>query len=495
MLNTESCYQAVLARDARFDGVFYIAVASTKIYCRTVCRVKTPLQKNCTFYPTAAAAEDAGYRPCLRCRPELAPGNSSMDAVSRLSRLALARIDEGALTGASVADLAEEFGVTDRHLRRVLESELGVSPIELAQTQRLHLTKRLLTDTDLPITDIAFASGFQSLRRFNTLFKERYRLQPKKFRETRHAKHEGNFILCELGYRPPLDWSSLLNFLALRAVAGVENVSDGCYRRTVAFGNVRGTIAVNAVARKNSLQASLSSSLLPVLVPVLSRLKKLFDLAADPLQIARQLGALAKKHPGLRVPGAFDGFEIAVRAILGQQITVKAATTLAGRFSARFGESLQTDIAGLTHLTPTAERVAEASIGDIAELGIISKRAESIRALAQAVAGKKLSLEPQVDVETQIASLTELPGIGAWTAHYIAMRCLAWPDAFPHTDLVVMKAMGEKDPRKVLARAEAWRPWRSYAVIHLWNTLGSTALTGRSVTERSRSDRKNLEEK
>ncbi len=470
-LNDEGCYQAVLTRDARFDGMFYIAVASTKIYCRTICRVKTPLQKNCTFYPTAAAAEEAGYRPCLRCRPELAPGNSSMDAVSRLARLAMARIDEGALTRASVADLADEFGVTDRHLRRVLESELGVSPIELAQTQRLHLTKRLLTDTDLPVTDIAFASGFSSLRRFNTLFKERYRLQPKKFRETRRQKQGGDFILCDLGYRPPFDWQAMTAFLALRAVTGVEKMADGLYMRTAQLGKVRGIVVVGEGAKPNTLTARLSPALLPVLVPVLSRLKKLFDLAADPVQIAKQLGSLAVKNPGLRVPGAFEAFEIAVRAILGQQITVKAATTLASRFSERFGEKFATEMAGLSHLTPTAERVAQATVADIAKLGIISKRAESILALARGIVRGEISLEPQVDVAAQIKALTALPGIGEWTAQYIAMRCFSWPDAFPHTDLVVMKAMKEKDPRKVLSQAEAWRPWRSYAVIHLWKNF------------------------
>lgn len=494
-LSDDGCYRAVLSRDARFDGVFYIAVASTKIYCRTICRVKTPLKKNCTFYPTAAAAEEAGYRPCMRCRPELAPGNSSMDAVSRLARLAFQRIDEGALTRASVADLADEFGVSDRHLRRVLESELGVSPIELAQTQRLHLTKRLLTDTDLPVTDIAYASGFQSLRRFNTLFKERYRLQPNKFRATRRTKHEGDFIFCELGYRPPLDWNAMLGFLSMRAVAGVERVAGNSYQRTVAWGEARGTVVVSQSAQKNVLVAQLSASLLPVLVPVLGRLKKLFDLSADPVEIAQRLGPLARKNPGLRVPGAFDAFEIAVRAILGQQITVKAATTLAGRFSAYFGESITTDTEGLTHLTPTAERVADATIREIAKLGIIAKRAESIRALARAIVEKTITLEPQIDVEAQIAALMQLPGIGAWTAHYIAMRCLSWPDAFPHSDLVVMKAMCEKDPRQVLEKAEAWRPWRSYAVMHLWaltpgpspkTETAKRSLTGRGEQEISR---------
>lgn len=469
MLNSETCYQAVLARDARFDGAFYIAVSSTKIYCRTVCRVKTPQKKNCTFFTTAAAAEEAGYRPCLRCRPELAPGHSSMDAVSRLARLAMQRIDEGALARASVADLADEFGVTDRHLRRVLQNELGVSPLELAQSQRLHLSKRLLTDTHLPVTDIAYASGFASLRRFNALFKERYRLPPAKFRKAENKAHMPDTLVCELGYRPPFAWEHLLEFLRRRAVNGVELVQNDTYIRTVAIGRYRGVVKVSNVSHRHLLRAELSPELLPVLVPVLSRIKKLFDLGADPAPIALQLGALAKKNPGLRLPGAFDAFEIGVRAILGQQVTVAAATTLAGRFSEKFGENFATETPGLTRLTPTAERVAETKIGDIAELGIISKRAASIIALARPLAEKRLSLEPQVDVAAQIRALTELPGIGAWTANYIAMRCLSWPDAFPYTDLVVMKAMRENNPRRVLQKADLWRPWRSYAVMHLWN--------------------------
>jgi len=470
-LNNDNCYKATLSRDARFDGAFYIAVASTKIYCRTICRVKTPLRKNCTFYTTAAEAEAAGYRPCLRCRPELAPGNSSMDAVSRLAHLAMQRIEAGALAGASIADLADEFGVTDRHLRRVMQNELGVSPVEIAQTQRLHLAKRLLTDTALPITNVAYASGFASLRRFNALFKERYRLEPRRFRQTAGGAPQSDVFLCTLSYRPPLAWSELLGFLGARAVAGVEVVEQDCYTRTVGIGKHRGTVAVTHTPEKNLLRVELSAALIPVLVPVLARLKKVFDLDAEPLLIAEQLGRIAKANPGLRVPGAFDGFEIAVRAILGQQITVKAATTLSGRFAAKFGEAITTSTAGLTHLHPTAERIARASVADIASLDIISKRAEAIIALAQAVDVGKISLEPAVDVGQQIAALTELPGIGEWTAQYIAMRTLSWPDAFPHTDLVVMKQLGTRDKKEVLRIAEAWRPWRSYAVMHLWRSV------------------------
>lgn len=470
-LSDDNCYQALITHDTRFDGAFYVAVRSTKIYCRPVCRVKPALQKNCSFYKTAAAAELAGYRPCLKCRPELAPGSSTMEAVSRLANLAQQRIDEGALTDGSIADLADELGVTDRHLRRVLKAELGVSPVELAQTQRLHLTKRLLTDTQLSITDIAFASGFSSLRRFNALFKERYRLEPRRFRSTQSKKVKVDGLTCYLSYRPPLAWRELLEFLSARAVTGVEFIAGNTYHRTVRIGKSHGIVSVSPSKGKNALEVRLTSSLTPVLVKVLSRLKQCFDLNSEPLRIARQLGKVAEKNPGLRLPGAFDGFEVAVRAILGQQVTVKAATTLAGRFAEKFGEPFRSEMATLTRLTPTAERVAAATVDDIARLGIIAKRAESIIALAKGVAIRQINLEPTVDVEKQISTLVALPGIGEWTAQYIAMRAFQWPDAFPHTDLGVMKALGTKDKNKILTMAESWRPWRSYAVMHLWRSL------------------------
>jgi len=415
LADRDTLYRAIVSHDARFDGAFFVAVRTTKIYCRTICRVKVPLSKNCSFFRTAAEAERAGYRPCLRCRPELAPGNSSMDAVSRLAHLAMARVDEGALTHASVADLADEFGVSDRHLRRVMQTELGVSPIELAQTHRLHLAKRLLTDTNLSVTDVAFASGFKSLRRFNALFKSRYRLQPQQFRKTKTEKPEGDFIRAELGFRPPMDWAEMLQFFSQRAVAGVEKIENQIYYRTVGIGKHHGIVRVTCLTGKNILRAEVSASLLPVLIQTLARLKNLFDLTANSRD---------------RIPGAFDTFEIAVRAILGQQITVKAATTLVGRFTARFGAPIQTEISDLTHLTATAARVAKATLGEIAELGIIAGRADAIRALAICLTQNKISLEPKLDVEDQIASLQEIKGIGEWTANYIAMRCLAWPRAY-----------------------------------------------------------------
>lgn len=465
-------YQAVLTRDPRFDGAFFVGISTTKIYCRTVCPAKRPRQENCTFYPSAAAAEQAGFRPCLRCRPELAPGNARIDAVSRIAAAAFNRIEDGVLTEIGVEELAAEMGISDRHLRRVIHSEFGVSPIQLAQTQRLLLAKRLLTDTNLSVTEIAFASGFSSLRRFNSLFKERYRLNPTDLRQARTWEIPSQTFFCELAYRPPLDWEALINFLVIkRAVPGVETVEGDRYLRTVAWKNHRGWIAVEPLPLKHVLRVELSASLAPALLPTLARVKRLFDLAADPQQIAAHLGSLAAANPGLRVPGTFDSFEMAVRAILGQQISVKAAATLAGRFVAKFGERIETPFAALTHLPPTAERIAIAAPEELIALGIISRRANSILALARAIALGELVLEPKANSQETIAQLKKLPGIGEWTAQYIAMRALSCPDAFPHTDLGIYKALNENNPLRVLQLAEAWRPWRSYAAMHLWKSL------------------------
>lgn len=326
ILDADCCYQAVLTHDPRFDGVFFVGVSSTRIYCRTVCRAKIPQRKNCTFYPSAAAAEQAGFRPCLLCRPELAPGNARIDAMGRLAITVARRIEEGTFVEQRFEDLAQELGVSERHLRRVVRQEFGVSPSELLQTHRLLLAKRLLTDTVLPIADIAYASGFSSLRRFNALFHDRYHLNPTQLRKTTTKTKTGpselrpaliaqDHLLCEVAYRPPLDWQTLLRYLAGCAITGVETVEDNRYLRTVRLGQQQGWLTVEPIKGKNALQVKLSLSLVPVLLPALARVKALFDLAAEPQQIAAHLGSLALPHPGLRVPGAFDGFEIAVRTI------------------------------------------------------------------------------------------------------------------------------------------------------------------------------------
>ena len=501
-LDPTTCYRAVQSHDTRFDGRFFVAVSSTRIYCRPICSVKTPKPQNCRYFPSAAAAESLGYRPCLRCRPELAPGNASVDASHRLAQAAASLIDDGALSEVGLTAMAQRLGVTDRHLRRVFQQELGVSPVVYAQTQRLLLAKRLLTDTQLSVTDVAFASGFGSLRRFNALFSARYRLHPMQLRKTQrtgtsaraatrkntdasagaglaeNAARDTQAMTFELSYRPPYDWAMLLRFLGSRCVLGVEAVADGAYRRIVRIERDgkqhSGWIEVTAMPRKHALRVRLSDSLAHVTAAVLARVKHLMDLAAHPDQIAAALGTLAT-NPGLRVPGAFDSFEMTVRAVLGQQITVVAARTLAGRFAAAFGTPLQTPFADLTTTFPTPQRITECTVDDIARLGIIASRARSILALAAALASGELVLSPGVDVPSTLAKLRALPGIGEWTAQYIAMRALAWPDAFPHSDLGVLRALGAgTTPKRALAAAESWRPWRAYAVMHLWHREPAT---------------------
>jgi AraC family transcriptional regulator of adaptative response / DNA-3-methyladenine glycosylase II len=470
-LDPSTCYRAMRARDTRFDGRFFVAVSSTRIYCRPVCTVKPPRRENCRFFPSAAAAELEGYRPCLRCRPELAPGNSSIDATSRLAQAAASLIEDGTLNGAGVEGLAVRLGISERHVRRAFGAEFGVSPVAFAQTQRLLLAKRLLTDTRLPVTEVALASGFNSLRRFNALFKERYRLNPKQLRRAVPVQSSADTLRFELSFRPPYDWPALLAFLEARAIPGVEEVAGRVYRRTVALAPHRGWIEIAASPRKPALQVTISASLAKAVPLVLARVKSLTDLACHPAEVANALGPLAAKDPGVRVPGAFDGFEVAVRAILGQQVSVAAARTLAGRFAAAFGTSLATPFAALGTAFPAAERIARLTPAKVAALGMPASRARTVLAMARAVDRGTIELAPNVDIEPTLERLRALPGVGEWTAQYIAMRALAWPDAFPHTDLGVMKALGEKDPRKVLVAAEAWRPWRAYAVMHLWRSL------------------------
>lgn len=483
-LDLASCHQALQARDARFDGRFYVGVSSTGIYCRPVCPARTPRAANCDFFPHAAAAERAGYRPCLRCRPELAPGLAPMDAPDRLARLACARIEAGALDAGGLDTLASELGVSERHLRRVVEEATGASPVDLAQTRRLLLAKQLLTDTALPMAVVAQAAGFGSLRRFNHLFQSRYGLAPGSLRRAapeRVAETVPDSIALRLAYRPPLAWPALLDFLTGRGAAGVEAAVGLRYLRTVQLDGRRGWLAVqpDTGAARPQLRVQLSASLLPVLGTTLQRLRRLFDLDANPEVIASQLARdsrlapLLQATPGLRVPGAFDGFELALRAVLGQQVTVKAATTLFGRFAARYGEPAQTPFPELRHHAPTAERVAEASRQALIELGLTSRRADTVQRLAQAMAAGRLRLEPGSDPEATLAAMQELPGIGPWTAHYVAMRALGWPDAFPDGDLGLLKAVAAPNARALRAAAEAWRPWRAYAAIHFWRSLAS----------------------
>lgn len=476
-LDADHCYEAIRARDSRFDGVFFVGVSTTGIYCRPVCTVRTPGRDRCTFYPNAARAEAAGYRPCLRCRPELAPGSAPMDAVRRVSNLAVARIEAGGLADAGIEDLAAEFSLSSRQLRRVVEREYGVTPVELAQTRRLLLAKQLLTDTQLRMADIAFASGFQSVRRFNHLFRTRYGLNPRALR--RRQPIAGDAIALKLGYRPPLAWPALAGFLTTRGAICTERLEQGRYLRTVRIGEHSGWIAVAPDATQNVLQVELAPALLPSLTPLLARLRRLFDLDANPgvieahLARDKRLAPFIKAAPGLRIPGTLNGFELALRAVLGQQITVKAATTVFGRFAQFFGEALETPYEGLDRTAPSAEALADARLQQIIERGLTRKRAETVQALARAVADGRLKLEPAANPDNAVAALDELPGIGPWTIQYISMRALGNPDAFPDSDLGLLKALRLSQPAKLAAAAERWRPWRAYAAVHLWHSYSS----------------------
>ncbi|HXS53178.1 MAG TPA: DNA-3-methyladenine glycosylase 2 [Usitatibacter sp.] len=475
LLDADQCYRALSAHDSRFDGRFFVGVATTGVYCRPVCTARTPLRGNCRFFPSAAAAEAQGFRPCLRCRPELAPGHATIDASRRLAQAAAGLIDDGRLGyEARLPELAAALGVTDRHLRRIFRDEFGVAPVEYAQTQRLLLAKRLLTDTALPVIEVALASGFASLRRFNHLFRTRYRMTPGDLRRSAPAMPRDT-LAFDLAYRPPYDWESMRDFLARRAIAGVEAVEGRRYLRSVRVERdgkeARGWISIAPSAKPRALRVTASASLAPAVPAVLARVKQLLDLSCHPDEVCATLGRLASANPGLRLPGAFDGFEVAVRAILGQQVTVRAASSIAGRFAAAFGEPVETPHAALTTLFPSAARVAALDPARIAATGIIASRARAIAMLAREVAEVGLVLDPGAEVDATLERLQRIPGIGPWTTQYIAMRALAWPDAFPHPDVAVLKAMKEKNPRRALAHADRWRPWRSYAVLHLWKSL------------------------
>ncbi|MEZ5604657.1 MAG: Ada metal-binding domain-containing protein [Burkholderiaceae bacterium] len=474
----DACYAALLAHDARFDGRLYVGVRSTGVYCRPVCRVRTPKAENCRFFASAAAAESQGFRPCLRCRPELAPGRAGIDIGSRLAQGAARLIEAGELDRHGVEGVAARVGTSSRHLRRVFAAEFGVTPLEYAQTQRLLLAKRLLTDTALPATEIAAASGFRSLRRFNAAFRERYRLSPTMLRARAGAK-PASAMRFRLAYRPPCDWPRSMAFLAARTIDGVEVVGAGAYRRTVRWPvgahDLRGWLAVRPVPSRALLEVELSASLAGAIPPILQRIRDVFDLDCEPAQVQRVVSGPSSGGGPMRLIGAFDGFELAVRGIVGQQITVKAARTLVGRLVERYGEPIDGGApAGLERHFPAPARIAALEPASIAGLGIVGRRAAAIRSLAQAIAEGRLALEPRAPVETTIAALQAIPGIGDWTAQYIAMRALCWPDAFPAGDLAVLKALDARTPAQARERARAWQPWRAYAVMELWASMGAT---------------------
>jgi AraC family transcriptional regulator, regulatory protein of adaptative response / DNA-3-methyladenine glycosylase II len=488
MQNADGFYRALASRDPRFDGIFYVGVSTTGIYCRPICSARTPGRDRCTFFASPAAAEKAGFRACFRCRPELAPGRSHQDALPRLVSNAVDRIEQGFLNEHDVDRLASELGVTGRHLRRAMARQIGVTPVELAQSRRLALAKRLLQDTRLGLAEVAFASGFQSVRRFNALFRARFDRSPSDLRRQHGtAEPAPRTLSLRLDYRPPLELPALLAFLRDRAIPGVERVAEGSYRRVVEIDGQTGTVAVGPDPQRPALWVNVSLSLLgvfppqagrpawgPRLMKLAARLRHLFDLDAQPHAIAEvllrdpRLAPLVRRRPGLRVPGSLDPFETTVRAVLGQQVSVRAATTLAGRLAARFGRPIQGEDPLLTHRFPTAAELARAPVEAIAAIGLPRARAQSVQAVAAAFAAGGLDLD---DPEALTAQLVALPGIGPWTASYVAMRAARQPDAFPASDLGIRRALGNIGAREAEARSQRWRPFRSYAVLHLWTSL------------------------
>jgi AraC family transcriptional regulator, regulatory protein of adaptative response / DNA-3-methyladenine glycosylase II len=475
-LNLRALDRARLSRDSRFDGKFFIAVTSTGIYCRPICPSRTSRSSNVRYYPTAAAAAEAGFRPCLRCRPEAAPGTPAWLGTSAVVRRALKLIDDGVLDEVPVEQLAARLGIGSRHLDRLFLQHVGASPIAVAQTRRLHFAKRLLDETNLPITEIALAAGFGSVRRFNDVFQQTYQRAPREMRSRRRdgvAASESNDVALKLAYRPPYDWEQVRGFFAARAVAGVERVDEDGYSRTVELAGAPAVITVRRLAGEDALELRVRGAKSTALFHLSAIARRAFDLAADPVHIATALKSdmliapLMKQRPGLRIPGAWDAFECAVRAVLGQQVTIAAGRTFAGRLVARLGVPLPNGTEGLTHLFPGPKAIAN---GNLAGLGLTGARESALKAVASAVIEGRLDFGAPVEEVTNC--LGSLPGVGEWTAQYVALRALGEPDAFPAGDVVLRRVAAEGESplgtKALEALSESWRPWRGYAAQHLW---------------------------
>jgi AraC family transcriptional regulator, regulatory protein of adaptative response / DNA-3-methyladenine glycosylase II len=483
-LNRDACYRAIQTRDARFDGRFYTAVVTTGIYCRPICPARPPKIENCIFLPSAAAAHQMGFRPCLRCRPEVAPGVAGWRGTANTVSRALHLIVEGALDDASVDDLAERLGVGSRHLRRLFDRYLGATPISVAQAHRILFAKKLIGETRLSMTQIALAAGFGSIRRFNDTFHKTYARTPSMLRtRSRVVADDAVGVTLKLPFTGPYDWPAMIGFLAARAIPGVERVQDSRYCRTFALDSARGCIEVRPIPGESHLLVTIRTSNVAALATIVGRVRRLFDLDADIVTIDAHLARdplLARKvreRPGIRVPGAWDNFELAVRAVLGQQVTVSAATTFAGRLATAYGTELaaadEIIPAGPTRIFPTPAAMAQA---DLTSVGLTRARAATSQGLSKAMTADSSLLRAYETLDETVEKLSRLPGIGPWTAQYIAMRALREPDAFPASDLGLLRAMqtsrGRPTPAKLTATANAWRPWRAYAALRLWTQGG-----------------------
>ncbi len=475
--------RARLSRDARFDGRFFIGVKTTGIYCRPICPATPPKSENVAFFPTAAAASEAGFRPCLRCRPECAPGSPAWAGTSTTVSRGLRLIAEGALEDGNVERLADRLGVTSRHLRRLFTRHVGASPLAVAHTQRLHFAKRLIDQTAMPMSEIALVSGYGSVRRFNDAFQRTYGRSPRELRRKTdpRASDPQSGISLRISYRTPFDWNSLLGFFSARAIPGVEQIRGDTWSRTIELDGRPGVIEVRNDAENNDLELTVHGAATQHLFEIVQRTRQVFDVDAPVDAIADVLGRDAVLRPlqtrqrGMRVPGAWDGFELTVRAIVGQQVSVRAATTLAGRIAERYGTAARVDAgrdaAVPTILFPSPQKLMRARFND---MGLVGSRIETIRRVAGAVARGALTFEGSQDHDDFCRRLTAIRGIGDWTAEYIAMRALKHPDAFPASDLGLLRAFDEPGrprmkPAELKERAENWRPWRSYAALLLWS--------------------------
>ena len=480
-------YGAFEARDARFDGRVYAAISSTGVYCRSVCPYHAKIE-NVTFYATAAEAEEAGFRPCLVCRPETAPGLSSADARKSLARRAAAMIQEECTAGDGLERLSARLGYTDRHVRRVFQDEFGVTPMQFLTTCRLRLAKAMLADTDLPMAEVAKSAGFKSTRRFNDAFKSHYSLVPSEQRRLAKnrgtdAPNAGAAIRLKLGYRPPLYFGELLAFFRDRALAGVEAVGEESYARTARMvmpdgSDVFGWIRVENDPSHNELVLSMAESLLPATSMVVARVRRMFDLDCDPETVYGGLASLNTIRPGAnvcgtRLPGCFDPFETCCRAVLGQQVSVAAANKLAARIVEAIGQQVRTGVEGLDRAWPSAQEITAIDdlAGTLGPLGVIRTRSSVIAEIARMAVSGDLRFDALADPVEQMNALLSVKGIGPWTANYIAMRAYSYPDAFLEKDSGVAHALPDMTPKERLEAMEPCRPWRSYAVVCLWNSF------------------------